>query len=357
LFIIPKAQSESKESSAVERPTGWNPTIDELDDYEKDIAKAYEKTGATEEEMKERWRERYVVDVQNTLEKEQVAEPASPDSIEGQTIPETGKSGEDSEQSDEFAEAGDGTASKMVMERPSTDEKDEENSEPESHQQEETAETETSDSEETSETDPETRTTPRESHTDTPSEDENPEPSEQLKDEYERSSQPTQFREQDRVQSSWRRVVDEVERSAEYPTTPAMTEGDVEGSPEPARGKVEYTDGYDRENPAGTRFQAAHETIEADASEGVHQHAASQSGDNPENSVTETQSPKDCRECSELVEDVEQKESVEQRPDEIKPSETEVEKGFSKSSMLKTQRNSVLRIEQVCSGHSMKERK
>jgi hypothetical protein len=301
-----EAQSESKESTNVKRTKGWDPTKDELDDYEKDIAKAYEKTGATEEEMKERWRERYVNEMQNIMDKEPPPEESSSDSLEG-TMSSKGRESKDSEeQSEEYVESGDGTASSMVIEQPSKEPLEQDESESENPSENETGDTpnDTTESSESTleeedigaknkETSHESASEKKEDATyterpthhrreiDSYSKEENSEPSEKFREEYESRLKPTQFSEEDRTPESLSRVVDQVEKSSEYQKLPSLMDGQVEGYSEPSIGKLEHSEKPIQETSQQEVYEDNIEDIPS--KEMVHEYNSEQSIDSKEN--------------------------------------------------------------------------
>lgn len=262
-----KEEALEKEKHRVERPKGWDPTIDELGDYEKDIAKGFEVTGATEEEMTERWRESYVEEMQNIIEKEPHLEGSSSGSLEGTKSSEAANSKVVDEQSDEFVESGDGTSSTMVIEHSSKEVCEQEESNPELYSEEETGDTpedttesskpvsEEGDGEEKIEdTSHESASEKKkyDTYTERPShhrreidnyfEEDNTEPSEKFREEYESKSKPTQFSENDRTPETLSRVVDQAERYTEYQKVPSMIDGHVESFPEPSMGKIKHSE-------------------------------------------------------------------------------------------------------------------
>jgi DNA-binding CsgD family transcriptional regulator len=327
-----ETQSESKEPTDVERPKGWDPTKDELDDYEKDIAKGYEKTDATEEEMKERWRERYVEEVQNIIDREPKPEKSSSDLLEG-TRSSEGRESKDSEvQSEEYIESGDSTTATMILEQPSKEILEKDESKTENSSEKETGDTpkdttESSRSDSAESVEEKRKETSQESapekdydtyaerpiqhrrETDSYSEEENSEPSEKFREEYESKSKPTQIRENDRVSESLSKVVDQVESYTEYRKTPSTIDGQVESFPEPSIGKIEHSEEQKQRTSKQEVYEDSIEDIPSKESE--YEYKSEQSIDREEKSTQQDEGNDESEAVDEIGQPLEERMEVE----------------------------------------------
>jgi hypothetical protein len=351
-FIDELEQREKSTKEQVEQevpsdsgPKRWDPTSDEMDSYEKTIAEGYEKYGVSEEELKERWRERFVNDVVKELD--DMHESGA--SFESKSESEQPQG--DHSEPNEYAESGDGSVTSVVVkhqeeaqeqsedgaeheteevssgtESDSKEVKDESKTSEDAKPEEQKPETVTEESEKTDSSEPsseiytEKRTAPRTREPAESHEEENAEPAQEFKEQYEHRPTSTRFNETDRVPESWDRAVGEAERRIEHRASPAMTGGAPEACPVPVLEGVESADGYALQDSAGSQVQATQEAVESGSSEGIEgnqQHAESGSGDNPEGVQAETKATVERRETGELEEAAEKEQSAEQRLDEL----------------------------------------
>jgi hypothetical protein len=114
-----KAEEKQENTAMGEFPREWDPTIDDWGEFERAVSRAFEGTGITEEEMKERWRESYVNEMEDLLENEEEFEKLSSDSVKGEESIELGESRTDAGESDEHGESGDGTVTSVIAKQPS----------------------------------------------------------------------------------------------------------------------------------------------------------------------------------------------------------------------------------------------